>query len=364
MTITHKIQPLIITYLAMTLKNDLLIRALKQQYTERTPVWIMRQAGRYLPEYRKVRKQAGDFMTMAQNPEMVCEVTLQPLRRFPIDAVIIFSDILTIPDAMGMGLYFVTGQGPKFKRPISSKKDVEQLLNIDVNIDLKYVMDGISLTSKTLNNEVPLIGFCGSPWTLLTYMVEGGSSKTFSKAKSFLLNHPKTAHLLLQKITDSSIDYLNSQIEHGANAVQIFDSWGGALSPDMYQSFSLDYMQQIVTGVKNKNPDIPIILFSKGVQYNLSKMAETGADCLGVDWTTDLSYAKTLTSGKVALQGNLDPCVLYADDSVIKQEVKKVLRSFGDGNGHVFNLGHGMHPDMQPEKLAVMVDAVKEYSRK
>lgn len=348
----------------MALKNDLLIRALKQQDTERTPVWIMRQAGRYLPEYREVRKKAGDFMTMAQNPEMVCEVTLQPLRRFPLDAVIIFSDILTIPDAMGLGLYFVTGEGPKFKKPIVSLEDVQNLPEIDVNVDLKYVMDGIALTSKTLQEAVPLLGFCGSPWTLLTYMVEGGSSKTFAKAKAFLLNQPKAAHLLLQKVTDTSIDYLNAQIASGANAVQIFDSWGGALSPEMYQVFSLDYMKKIIAGVKAKNPDTPVIAFSKGVQYNLSKLADSGADCLGVDWTTDLSLAKSLTKGKVALQGNLDPCVLYGDDDVIRAEVKKVIDSFGEGNGHVFNLGHGMHPDMKPEKLAVLVDAVKTYSSK
>lgn len=348
----------------MALKNDLLIRALKRQETERTPVWIMRQAGRYLPEYREVRKKAGDFMTMAQNPEMVCEVTLQPLRRFPLDAVIIFSDILTIPDAMGLGLFFVAGEGPKFERPIQNLQDVENLPILDVNTDLKYVMDGIALTSKTLNEEVPLLGFCGSPWTLLTYMVEGGSSKTFSKAKAFLLNQTKAAHLLLQKITDASIDYLNAQIASGANAVQIFDSWGGSLSPEMYQLYSLDYMRQIVNGVKSKNPDTPVIMFSKGVQNNLSKMADCGADCLGVDWTTDLSLARELTQGKVALQGNLDPCVLFGDDDVIRAEVKKVLDSYGEGNGHIFNLGHGMQPDMKPEKLAVLVEAVKTYSTK
>ncbi|MFK8011510.1 MAG: uroporphyrinogen decarboxylase [Marinicellaceae bacterium] len=348
----------------MALKNNLLIRTLKQQETERTPVWVMRQAGRYLPEYREVRKQAGDFMSLAQNPEMVCEVTLQPLRRFPLDAVIIFSDILTIPDAMGLGLYFVTGEGPKFKSPITSEKDVDNLPKIDVNDDLKYVMDGLALTSKTLDNAVPLLGFCGSPWTLMTYMVEGGSSKNFAKAKAFLLNQTQAAHKLLQKLTDASIDYLNAQIESGANAVQVFDSWGGALSPEMYQAFSLDYMQQIVSGVKAKNPEIPVILFSKGVQYNLSKMANTGADCLGVDWTTDLALARELTGGKVALQGNLDPCVLYADDAVIEAEVKKVIDSNGGTNGHIFNLGHGMHPTMQPEKLGVMIDAVKKYSSK
>lgn len=348
----------------MTLKNDLLIRALKQQNTERTPVWVMRQAGRYLPEYRAIRKKAGGFMPMAQNPEIVCEVTLQPLHRFPLDGVIIFSDILTIADAMGLGLYFVTGAGPKFKNPISSEKDVNNLPNIDVNTSLKYVMDGIALTAKTLDSQVPLLGFCGSPWTLLTYMVEGGGSKNFAKAKAFLFNHPHAAHSLLQKLTATSIDYLNAQIASGANAVQVFDSWGGVLSSAMYKVFSLDYMHQIVAGVKAKNPDIPVILFSKGVQNDLAKMADTGADCLGIDWCTDLALARKLTAGKVALQGNLDPCVLYARDNVIENEVKKVLDSYGDGNGHIFNLGHGMHPDMQPEKLAVMVDAVKRHSSK
>ena len=348
----------------MKLENDLLLRALTKQKTERTPVWVMRQAGRYLPEYREVRKKAGDFMTMAKNPEMVCEVTLQPLRRFPLDAVIIFSDILTIPDAMGMGLYFVTGEGPKFKKPISTAEDVDNLPEIDVNHDLKYVMDGISLTSQTLNRKVPLLGFCGSPWTLMTYMVEGGSSKNFSKAKSFLLNQPQASHKLLQQITDASISYVNAQIASVANAVQVFDSWGGALSPEMYRVFSMDYMQKIVQGVKKENPETPVILFSKGVQYNLKNLANTGADCLGVDWTTDLSLARELTQDKVALQGNMDPCVLYAKDSVIEEEVKKVIDSFGEGNGHVFNLGHGMQPDMQPEKLEVLVNAVRKFSEK
>ncbi len=348
----------------MKIKNDLLLRTLRQEKTERTPVWIMRQAGRYLPEYREVRAQAGDFMTMARNPEMVCEVTLQPLRRFDLDAVIIFSDILTIPDAMGLGLYFVTGEGPKFNKPIVTEEDVDALPKINAKTDLKYVMDGLKLTSKTLAGKVPLLGFCGSPWTLLTYMVEGGSSKTFAKAKSFLLNQSEAAHKLLQKLTDASIDYLNEQIASGANAVQVFDSWGGSLSPAMYEEFSLAYMKQIVDGVKAINPDTPVILFSKGVQYNLSKMADTGADCLGVDWTTDLSLARELTRSKVALQGNLDPCVLYAEDEVIEQEVKRVLDSYGEGPGHVFNLGHGMHPDMKPEKLGILVNAVKKHSQK
>jgi len=225
-------------------------------------------------------------------------------------------------------------------------------------------MDGLSLTSKTLNFEVPLLGFAGSPWTLMTYMVEGGSSKTYSKAKAMIYNQPKVAHKLLQKITDSTINYLNAQIESGANAVQVFDSWGGVLSPEIYQNFSLKYLQQIVTGVKAKHPQTPVILFSKGVQKNLSLMADTGADCLGVDWTTDLAYARELTKGKVALQGNMDPSVLFADEKVIRAEVKKVLNSYGRGNGHIFNLGHGMQPEMQPENLGIMIDAVREYSKR
>jgi uroporphyrinogen decarboxylase len=346
----------------MNIKNDLLLKALNLEETNRTPVWVMRQAGRYLPEYRKVRKQAGSFMDMARNPELVCEVTLQPLRRYPLDAVIIFSDILTIPDAMGLGLEFIPGRGPIFKSPISSEKDVDKLPNIDVGTDLKYVMDGLSLTSKTLDFEVPLLGFAGSPWTLMTYMVEGGSSKTYSKAKALIYNSPNVAHKLLQKITDSTIHYLNAQIESGANAVQVFDSWGGVLSPDIYERFSLKYLDQIVKGVKAKNPNTPVILFSKGVQKNLSLMAETGANCLGVDWTTDLAYARELTKGKVALQGNMDPAVLFADETIIRAEVKKVLTSFGEGKGHIFNLGHGMQPEMKPENLGIMIDAVREYS--
>jgi uroporphyrinogen decarboxylase len=348
----------------MKIKNDLLLKALNLQETDRTPVWVMRQAGRYLPEYRKVRKQAGSFMDMAQNPELVCEVTLQPLRRYPLDAVIIFSDILTIPDAMGLGLDFIPGVGPKFAKPITCEKDVDDLPNIDVGTDLKYVMDGLSLTSKTLDFEVPLLGFAGSPWTLMTYMVEGGGSKTYSKSKAMIYNQPLVAHKLLQKITDSTIDYLNAQIESGANAVQVFDSWGGVLSPEIYENFSLKYLQQIVEGVKAKNPETPVILFSKGVQKNLSLMADTGANCLGVDWTTDLSYARELTKGKVALQGNMDPSVLFANKEAIRAEVKKVLNSYGTGSGHIFNLGHGMQPEMKPENLGIMIDAVREFSQR
>ncbi len=347
------------------LQNDLLIRALKRQPTERTPVWAMRQAGRYLPEYRAVRAKAGSFMGLATNPELACEVTLQPLRRFDLDAVIIFSDILTIPDAMGQGLHFVAGEGPRFEKKIETAADVAALPIPDPADSLRYVMDAINLTATTLNGQVPLLGFAGSPWTLATYMIEGGSSKTYARSKAFLLNEPQAAHQLLEKLAEATVLYLSAQIESGADAVQVFDSWGGVLSPAMYREFSLPYMKKIVQGLRARgHGETPVILFSKGVHSTLADMATTGAHALGVDWTTDLGEARRLTGDKVALQGNLDPCVLYADDAVIRQQVKNVLDAYGEGPGHVFNLGHGMHPDMQPEKLAVMVDAVHELSQK
>ncbi len=347
------------------LKNDLLLRALRRQPTERTPVWAMRQAGRYLPEYRSVRAKAGSFMDMATNPELACEVTIQPLRRFDLDAAIIFSDILTIPDAMGLGLHFVAGEGPKFEKRIDTPADIAVLPVPDPADSLRYVMDAVSLTARTLAGAVPLLGFAGSPWTLATYMIEGGSSKTFSRAKAFLLNEPEAAHQLLDKLTRATVDYLAAQIASGADAVQVFDSWGGVLSPDMYRKFSLPYLEKIVRGLQHAgHGDTPVILFSKGAHFALADMADTGAHALGVDWTTDLSEARRLTMDKVALQGNLDPCVLYAADDVIRREVQRVLNAYGDAPGHVFNLGHGMHPDMQPEKLAVMVDAVHELSQR
>ncbi|WP_395373579.1 uroporphyrinogen decarboxylase [Marinicella sp. W31] len=342
----------------MQLKNDLLLRALKKEATPRRPIWVMRQAGRYLPEYRKVRAQAGDFMTLASTPEMACEVTLQPIRRYGLDAAIIFSDILTIPDAMGMGLHFVTGEGPRFEYAIRSEKDVEQLPIVDADA-LSYVMDAISLTVRELDGAVPLIGFCGSPWTVMTYMVENGSSKSFSHAKSMLFKSPQLAHRLLDKITQSTISYLLAQINSGASVIQIFDSWGGALSPHVYKEFSLKYMQEIVTAIRAAGYDTPIILFSKGVTHSLGEMAETGCDGLGLDWTIRMQQARQLTGNRVALQGNMDPNVLYADEAFIRKEVKRVLSDFGDAPGHIFNLGHGMQPDMDPEKLAILIDAVQ-----
>ncbi len=349
---------------SMKLQNDLYLRALRREKTERTPVWLMRQAGRYLPEYRKVRAQAGDFMTLASTPEMACEVTIQPLERFPLDAAIIFSDILTIPDAMGLELYFVQGEGPKFKKPITDGKQIVDLPVPEAE-DLQYVMDAISLTSQTLNGRVPLIGFSGSPWTLLTYMIENGGSKTYAKSKAFLYKTPELAHQLLDKLSQSIVKYLIGQIQSGASAIQIFDSWGGVLSPADFKRFSLQYMQQIIDGIKSAGfGDTPIVLFSKGANQNLSALSETGCHGLGVDWTIDINDAQQLTGGRVALQGNLDPATLYAPDEYISNAVKQVCDSYGNQPGHIFNLGHGMQPDMSPEKVAVLVDAVRQHTSK
>jgi uroporphyrinogen decarboxylase len=348
----------------MELKNDTLLRALLRQPVDRTPVWIMRQAGRYLPEYRKTRAEAGSFMDLCQTPELACEVTLQPLRRFSLDAAIIFSDILTIPDVMGLKLFFVTGEGPKFEHPVRSAQDIRKLPSPDVNESLRYVMDAISLTRRELDGKVPLIGFSGSPWTLATYMVEGGSSRTFERTKKLLYQEPMLAHELLGKLANTVTDYLNAQIESGAQAVQIFDTWGGALSAKAYQEFSLRYMAQIVSGLKRENEGrkVPVILFSKGCNTQLEALADTGCDALGVDWTISLGEARSRVGDRVALQGNLDPAILLADKTVIRREVKETLDSFGQGNGHVFNLGHGITPDVDPENLGELVSAVRELS--
>ena len=348
----------------MELKNDLFLRALQREPVDRTPVWIMRQAGRYLPEYLKTRAQAGSFMNLCQSPELACEVTLQPLRRFDLDAAIIFSDILTIPDAMGLGLYFVTGEGPKFERPLSSASDIENLPRPDVAESLGYVMDAVSLTRRELGGKVPLIGFSGSPWTLATYMIEGGSSKTFGKAKKLLYQDPGLAHALLEKLADTVTDYLNAQVESGAQAVQIFDTWGGALSSNAYQEFSLRYMERIVSGLKRENDGrrVPVILFSKGCNTQLEALAASGCDALGVDWTITLEEARARVGGQVALQGNLDPSVLLAEPDVVRREVRRTLESFGRGDGHVFNLGHGITPDVDPDHLAALIDEVRKFS--
>ncbi|AMO57869.1 uroporphyrinogen decarboxylase [Endozoicomonas montiporae] len=347
------------------LKNDRLLKALLREPVDVTPVWMMRQAGRYLPEYRALRKEAGDFMSLCQNPEFACEVTLQPLERFPLDAAILFSDILTIPDAMGLGLYFETGEGPRFKQPVRTPADIERLSAPDPEKDLGYVMDAVRVIRRELNGRVPLIGFSGSPWTLATYMVEGGSSKDFRLVKAMMYDQPQALHQLLTVLAESVTAYLNAQIQAGAQAVQIFDTWGGVLSPDCYQAFSLNYMQKIVSGLirEHEGRRVPVILFTKNGGQWLEWMAETGTDALGLDWTTNISDARNRIGGKVALQGNMDPSVLYASPQRIRQEVGKILQQFGSGDGHVFNLGHGIHQFVEPEKAAVFVHAVHELSQ-
>ena len=347
------------------LKNDTFIKALLKQPTDYTPIWMMRQAGRYLPEYRKVREEAGSFMAVCTNPELACEVTLQPLRRFDFDAAILFSDILTIPDAMGLGLYFTEGEGPKFKSPIRTAVDIEKLPIPDPEIELRYVMDAVRLIRKNLNGSVPLIGFSGSPWTLATYMIEGSSSKYFAKVKSMMFNEPVLMHKLLDKIAQSVALYLNAQISAGAQAVMLFDTWGGMLSGEDYKEFSLYYAQQVRSLLKTEidGERIPTILFTKGGGQWLEEMTATGYDALGLDWQTDIGQARSRVGEKVALQGNLDPLTLYAKPEIITEKVKTILQKYGTGSGHVFNLGHGILPDINPENVKAMVDSVHEFSR-
>jgi uroporphyrinogen decarboxylase len=347
------------------LHNDRLLKALLREPVDVTPVWMMRQAGRYLPEYRKVRAQAGSFMDLCTNPELACEVTLQPVERFPLDAAILFSDILTIPDAMGLGLYFEEGEGPRFSRPLRCAADVDALSVPDPEVELRYVMDAVRLIRRELDNRIPLIGFSGSPWTLATYMVEGSSSKTFSRVKAMLYDEPRVLHRLLDTLARAVIAYLNAQIAAGAQTVMIFDTWGGVLTPPDYAEFSLQYMAQIISGLTREAEDrrVPVILFTKGGCQWLETMADTGCDALGIDWSTDLAGARRRVGERVALQGNLDPAVLYSKPAVIRSKVAGVLKAYGEGSGHVFNLGHGINPDVDPEHAGVLVDAVHELSK-
>lgn len=324
----------------------------------------MRQAGRYLPEYRQIRSEAGSFMKLCTNPELACEVTLQPLRRFKLDAAILFSDILTIPDAMGLGLYFAEGEGPKFNSIIESIDDVKSLKRPDPLTSLAYVMDAVSLIRKELNGDVPLIGFSGSPWTLATYMVEGGSSKAFAKIKAMIYGEPETAHLLLDKLADAVIDYLNAQIESGAQAVQIFDTWGGVLAPNLFREFSLHYLEKIVAGLHRSydGNTVPVVLFCKGCNSHLETIADTGCDGMGVDWTISLAEARARVGDRVALQGNLDPAIMLTNPAIIEKQVQETLASFGKGSGHVFNLGHGITPEVDPHHMTVLTECLQKFS--
>lgn len=348
------------------LKNDRLIRALLRQPVDTTPVWIMRQAGRYLPEYRATRKKAGDFLTLCKTPELACEVTLQPLDRFDLDAAILFSDILTIPDAMGLGLVFKEGDGPTFSKPVRTSSDIARLSVPDPNDDLRYVVDAVALIRRELNGRVPLIGFSGSPWTLATYMVEGGSSKEFSKIKSLLYNDPAALEQLLKIVSASVTAYLNAQIEAGAQVVMLFDTWGGTLTPELYRRFSLAPMHEIVQNLnrQHEGQQIPVILFSKGANHSLAEIAATGTDAVGLDWTINIRDARKLAGNNVALQGNLDPSVLYSSHASIEKEVKQILADYTQASGHVFNLGHGIHPGIDPENVKTLVDSVHRFGKK
>ncbi|MEG3765940.1 uroporphyrinogen decarboxylase [Alteromonas sp. 14N.309.X.WAT.G.H12] len=347
------------------LKNDRYLRALQKQPVDMTPVWMMRQAGRYLPEYKATRAEAGDFMSLCKNADLACEVTLQPLRRFPLDAAILFSDILTIPDAMGLGLYFEAGEGPRFAHPITCQADVNKIGVPDPEGELQYVMNAVRTIRRELKGEVPLIGFSGSPWTLATYMVEGGTSKAFTKIKKMAFAEPGLLHQLLEKLADSVTHYLNAQIAAGAQSVMIFDTWGGVLSPRDYKLFSLQYMARIVEGLTRENEGrrVPVTLFTKNGGMWLEAIADTGCDAVGLDWTIDIAEAKARVGDKVALQGNMDPSMLYASAQRIEEEVAHILSGFGEGSGHVFNLGHGIHLDVPPENAGVFVDAVHKLSQ-
>ncbi|MBL8281297.1 uroporphyrinogen decarboxylase [Acinetobacter junii] len=352
-----------------TLKNDRFLRALLREPVDTTPVWMMRQAGRYLPEYRATRSQAGDFLSLCKNTEFACEVTLQPLRRYELDAAILFSDILTVPDALGLGLYFETGEGPKFHKTVRTEQDVANLPKLNSKSDLAYVMNAVSTIRSALGGQVPLIGFSGSPWTLATYMVEGGSSKEFRFTKNMMYAQPEVLHALLDHLADSVIDYLNAQIDAGAQAIQIFDSWGGALAHREYVEFSLNYMTKIIAGLQREKDGrrIPIIVFTKGGGQWLETMLTTGSDAFGLDWTTPLYTAREVVNGRAALQGNLDPAVLYGSAASIEKSVKAMLDDAyknGEKTGYIANLGHGITQWVDPAQPKIFVDTVHEYSQK
>lgn len=348
------------------LKNDTLIRALLKQPVEYTPVWLMRQAGRYLAEYNETRARAGDFLSLCKNPNFATEVTMQPLARFPLDAAILFSDILTIPDAMGLGLYFSQGEGPMFERPLRNEKEIRALTIPDPGAELRYVMDAVSEIRKALDNRIPLIGFSGSPFTLACYMVEGRGGTEFREIKTMLYQRPELLHHILDINAQAVTAYLNAQIESGAQVVMIFDTWGGALSHAAYQEFSLRYIQKIVAGLKREQDgmQVPSIVFTKGGGLWLESIAEIGCNAVGLDWTIDIGEARRRVGDKVALQGNLDPSVLFASPDIITSEVEKILTSYGHGSGHVFNLGHGISQFTPPENAAALVEAVHTLSRK
>ncbi|GMU42089.1 MAG: uroporphyrinogen decarboxylase [Xanthomonadales bacterium] len=344
-------------------RHNRFLRALRRQRVDTTPVWVMRQAGRYLPEYRATRQRAGSFMNLCRSPELACEVTLQPVERFELDAAILFSDILTIPDAMGLGLGFVEGEGPRFARPLRTLDAITRLAVPDPEMELRYVPDAVRLIRRELRGRVPLIGFAGSPWTLACYMVEGGPSEGFARIKKLMWDHPEALHHLLGVLTQAVRAYLEAQVRAGAQAIMLFDSWGGVLAPGDYREFSLANLCRLAQGIDRGPEQVPLIVFSRGANGHLEALSQSGADALGIDWTQDLGEARARTDGRVALQGNLDPAAMYASPASLRQQVDLVLRSYGDGPGHVFNLGHGITPDVDPEQMRVLVDAVHQLGR-
>ena len=345
-------------------KNDTFLRALLREPTPYTPIWIMRQAGRYLPEYNQTRARAGSFLDLCRNPDLATEVTLQPLARFPLDAAIVFSDILTIPDAMGLGLYFEEGEGPKLERPLRDEWEIRDLSVPDVESQLGYVLDAVSQVRRALDNEVPLIGFSGSPFTLACYMVEGGGSSDFHNLKRMLYSRPELLHRILEVTAASVTAYLNAQIERGAQAVMVFDTWGGVLSHAAFHTFSLAYLKRVVGGLKrvHEGARVPSIVFTKGGGLWLESLADCGSDALGLDWTIEIGAGRRRVGNRVALQGNLDPAVLLSTPEAVRREAEQVLAAFGSGTGHVFNLGHGVSQFTPPENVAMLVDVVHEVS--
>ena len=347
------------------LQNDRLLRALMREPVDMTPVWVMRQAGRYLPEYNATRKRAGSFVSLMKSPAMAAEVTLQPIDRYRLDAAIVFSDILTVPDAMGLGLYFAEGEGPKFERPLRDAASIEALRVPDPDRDLRYVLDAVAECRRGLAGRVPLIGFSGSPFTLACYMIEGGGSDDFARVKQLMYGEPALMHRLLDLNARAVATYLDAQIEAGAQAVMLFDSWGGMLAAERYQTFSLAYLQQVVSSIRREADGrrVPVIVFTKGGGIWLESIAGIGADAVGIDWTVDIAEARRRVGDRVALQGNLDPMVMLTRPDVIRDEVARILAGYGAGTGHVFNLGHGITRFTPPEHMTVLVDAVHEFSR-
>lgn len=344
------------------LKNDLILRTARGESTERTPVWMMRQAGRYLPEYREVREE-HDFFEVVETPELAAEVTIQPVDRFPVDAAILFCDILVVPQAMGLTVEMVSGQGPTFPEPLTTPDEMERLVESEIEAALGHVFEALMVSRQELDGRVPLIGFAGAPWTLMAYMVEGGSSKSYRVARKWLYRHPDASKALLQRTTDVLVEYLLGQVEAGAQMLQVFDSWAGLHSPETFRTFCLPYLAQIATKVKEAHPDVPLVVFPKGVHYALDALADTAYDVVSLDWTMDPAEARELVGDRAVLQGNLDPCALYGSPDAIRREVQHMLAGFGPHH-HVANLGHGMLPDHDPEQARVFVEAVHEHSRK